>query len=130
MADYLPRYKPGETVTYTASAAITAGQMVEITGNDTVGPAGANSTKWVGVAAFDAANGDRVSVHSGGIQKLTTSGTVTAGDLVVCAAAGVVSTLAAVTTPTAADVTNTRAIVGVAKNGATTGLVIDVQLDR
>jgi hypothetical protein len=64
--------------------------------------------------------------NTGGVQKLVASGTVTAGDLVVCAAAGQVSTLAAVTTPTAADVTNTRAIVGVALTTATNGNIVDV----
>jgi sulfate adenylyltransferase subunit 1 (EFTu-like GTPase family) len=81
MADYLPRYKPGESITSQASGTIA-------------------------------------------------SGTVTAGDIVVCAASGQVSTLAAVTTPTAADVTSTRAIVGVALTTATTGNIVDVQMDR
>lgn len=130
MADYLPRYKPGETVTLQASGTITAGQMVAVSGSGTVAAAGANALNWVGVAAFDAVSGDKVTIHCGGVQKLTTSGTVTAGDLVVCGAAGVVSTLAAVTTPTAADVTNTRAIVGIALTTAATGLIVDVQMDR
>lgn len=130
MADYMPRYQPGTAYTQVASATITAGQMLENTGVNTVGPAGANSTKWIGVAGHDAASGAKVTVLTGGVQKLTTSGTVTAGDIVVCGAAGVVSTLAAVTTPTPADVTNTRAIVGIALTTATTGLIVDVQMER
>jgi hypothetical protein len=78
------------------------------------------------VAAFDAAVGDLVTILGGGVQELVTTGTVTAGDVVVPAAAGTVSTLAAVTTPTAADVTNTRAILGVALTTATTGLKVQV----
>lgn len=130
MGDYLPRYKPGESVNSTASATIVGGNMLAVTASGTVGPAGANALNWVGVAAFDAASGSRVMYHTGGVQKLTTSGTVTAGDIVVCAAAGAVSTLAAVTTPTAADVTNTRAIVGIALTTATTGLIVDVQMEK
>jgi sulfate adenylyltransferase subunit 1 (EFTu-like GTPase family) len=69
-------------------------------------------------------------VYCDGVQELVTTGTVTAGDLVVAATAGTVSTLAAVTTPTAADVTNSRAIVGVALTTATTGLKVQVKLAR
>lgn len=130
MSDYLPRFKPGESITSQASATITGGQLVAVSGSGTVGVAGANATNWVGAAAFDVASGDKLTIHCGGVQKLTASGTVTAGDLVVCAAAGAVSTLAAVTSPTAADVTNTRAIVGIALTTATTGNVVDVQMDR
>jgi hypothetical protein len=130
MAEYLPLYEEGQAVTSQASATITAGQMVAVSGNGTVGPAGANSTAWVGVAAFDAVSGDKVTYYSGGVQRPITSGTVTAGDLVVCAASGAVSTLAAVTTPTAADVTNTRAIIGVALTTATTGLAVEVKFER
>lgn len=130
MADYLPLYKPGQTITRSASAAITGGQVVAVSGSGTVAPAGANALNWIGVAAFDAASGDNVTIHAGGVQRPITSGTVTAGDLVVCGAAGVVSTLAAVSTPTAADVTNSRAIVGVALSTATTGLPVEVQFVR
>jgi hypothetical protein len=130
MADYLPRYKPGESITSQASGTITAGQVVAVSGSGTVATAGANALNWLGVAAFDAVSGDKLTIHAGGVQKLTASGTVTAGDIVVCAASGQVSTLAAVTTPTAADVTSTRAIVGVALTTATTGNIVDVQMDR
>jgi hypothetical protein len=130
MPDYSPRYKPGESVPSTASATIVGGNVVAVSGTGTVGPAGANALNWVGVAAFDALTGARVMYNTGGVQKLVASGTVTAGDLVVCAAAGQVSTLAAVTTPTPADVTNTRAIVGVALTTATNGNIVDVQMEK
>lgn len=128
--EYLPVFKPGQAVTLKASAAITGGQVVAVTGVGTVGPAGANAANWVGVASNDAAINDNVTIYSGGVQSVTASGTVTAGDIVVCAAAGAVSTLAAVTTPTAADVTNTRGIVGVALSTATNGNKVRVQFDR
>jgi hypothetical protein len=123
MAEFLPKYKPGQSWTSTASATITAGQLLAVSGSGTVGPAGANSVSWVGVAAFDAASAEKVTVYSGGIAVLTASGAITAGAQVVPAASGAVSALAAVTSPTAADVTNSRAIVGVALTTAASNLV-------
>lgn len=115
MAEYLPVYKPGQALTLKASAAITAGQIVEVTGAGTVGPAGADSVKWVGVAAFDAATNDNVTIYAGGVQAPVASGTVTAGDLVVCAADGeVVSDATPATAP---------ALVGVALSTATDAAV-------
>lgn len=128
--EYVPVFKPGQAITLKASAPITGGQIVVVTGVGTVGPADANAVNWIGVASNDAATNDNVTIYADGVQSVTTSGTVTAGDLVVCAAAGAVSTLAAVTTPTAADVTNTRGIVGVALSTATTGLKVRVKFDR
>jgi hypothetical protein len=130
MAEYLPIRTPGDAIVATASATITGGVLVAVSGNGTVATAGANAANWVGVAAFDVVSGDSLTVYSGGVQELTASGTVTAGDLVVAAASGQVSTLAAVTTPTAADVTNTRAIVGVALTTATTGNKVRVKFER
>lgn len=128
--EYLPVFKPGQAITLKASAAIAGGQIVAVTGVGTVGPAGANAVNWIGVASNDAEINDNVTIYADGVQSVTTSGTVTAGDVVVCAADGAVSTLAAVTTPTAADVTNTRGIVGVAISTATTGLKVRVKFDR
>lgn len=130
MAEYLPIYKPGQALTLKASAAITGRQVVAVSGSGTVAPAGANSTAVVGVAAFDAATNDNVTIFAGGVQAVTASGAITAGDLVVSAAGGQVSTLAAVTTPTAADVTNTRAIIGTALTTAANGAVVRVQFAR
>ena len=50
MADYLPKFKPGQSVTFTASAEVIGGRLVVITGDRTVGPAGADSSAVVGVA--------------------------------------------------------------------------------
>lgn len=130
MAEYLPLHKPGQAITRQASATITGGQLLAVTGAGTVGPAGANAVNWLGVAAADTASGDNVTVYTGGVQRLTASGTVTAGDQVVPAAAGQVSTLAVVTTPTPSDVTNTRALVGVALNTATNGNLVEVFVIR
>ncbi|WP_031165963.1 capsid cement protein [Streptosporangium roseum] len=124
MGDYIPVYTPGEAYGMTASAAITGGQQVEVTGSGTVGPAAADSLKVIGVAAFDAASGARVTVWSSHVVHEVTNGsgaTITAGDLLSAAASGGVKGLAVVTTPTAADVTNTRGCIGVAITTAANG---------
>lgn len=131
MSDYLPLFKPGQAVTSQASAAIIGGKMVAVSGSGTVATAGANADDWVGVAAYDvAASGDQVTIHSGGVQRLTASGAITAGDLVVCGALGTVAKLAVVTTPTAADVTNTRAIVGIALTTAADAALVEIKMER
>lgn len=121
MADYLPTFKPGQAITLKASATITGGQLVEVTGAGTVGPAGLNSTKVVGVAGFDAATNDNVVIYSGGVQHCTASGTVTAGDMVTAAASGAVVTNA---TPGAGTQ------VGIALSTATTGNDVRIQFNR
>lgn len=97
MADYLPKFKPGEAVTFTASAAVTGGRLVVVTGDRTVGPAGADSAAVVGVAAFDAASGEPVTVftRAGGVQRLTASAAIAAGARVISASAGKVATIGA-----------------------------------
>ncbi len=130
MAEYLPILSPGQSLTLKASATITGRQVVAVSGSGTVAPAGANSTAVVGVAAFDAVLNDNVTIFAGGVQAVTASGAITAGDLIVSAAAGQVSSLAAVTTPTAADVTNTRAVIGIALTTAVNGAVVRVQFAR
>lgn len=130
MPEYIPLFAPGRALTRTASAAITGGQLLGITGTGTVAPTTAAQSSWVGVAGYDAAVNDSVTIYSNGVQRLTASGAITAGDSVVAAAAGQVSTLAPVTTPTAADVTSTRAIVGTALTSAASGAVVEIQMDR
>lgn len=121
MADYLPLFKPGQAITRRASAAITGGQMVVVTGNGTVGPSAGASAAFVGVAAQDVANGDDVTVFSGGVQRPLASGAITAGDIVVTAASGRVVTNAA---PGAGQQ------VGVALSTATDGNAVDVAFVR
>jgi hypothetical protein len=84
-------------ITFQASTAVTGGRLVEITGNGTVGPAGAASTKVIGVAATDAAAGAKVQVWPlpGVVHEVTASGAVAAGDGLAAGAAGVVSTIGA-----------------------------------
>lgn len=101
MVDYLPKFKPGQAVTFTASANVTGGRLVEVTGNRTVGPAGADAADVVGVAAFDALSGDTVTVYTraGGVHALTASGAIAAGAKVSSAAAGKIQTQGATTNP-------------------------------
>lgn len=123
MADFLPYFKPGQSWTATTSGAVTGGKLLAVSGDGTVAHAGANSVAVVGVAAFDAASGAKVTVYSPKVAVLVSSGTITAGDQVVAGAAGVVTSLASVTTPTAGDVSGTRAIVGVALTTASSNSV-------
>lgn len=93
MPDYTPRFKPGSTITSTASTAITGGQLLAVSGDNTVAPAGAGSAACVGHAAHDAASGARVTVHTPGraVQVATASGAVTAGAPLKSAANGQVA---------------------------------------
>jgi hypothetical protein len=101
MADYLPKFKPGQAVTFKASAAVTGGRLVAATGDRTVGPAAADSAAVVGVAGFDAAIGEDVTVftRAGGVQSLTASAAIAAGAKVSSAAAGKIQTIGATTNP-------------------------------
>lgn len=101
MADYLPKFKPGQAVTFTASADVTGGRLVAVTGNRTVGPAGADSAAVVGVAGFDAKAGERVTVftRAGGVQQLTANGAIVAGVKVSSATAGKIQTLGTTVNP-------------------------------
>jgi hypothetical protein len=130
MSDYIPIYEGCVPSTHTTSAAVVGGKLVAVSGDGTVAHAGANAGNWVGAAAFDAASGARVTVHRSGIQSLVASGAITAGDLVVCGATGTVASLAAVTTPTAADVTNSRGVVGVALTTAADTAAVRVLMAR
>ncbi len=123
MADFLPRFKPGQSWTAITSANVTGGKLLEVSGDGTVAHAGANSIAVVGVAAFDASSGDAVTVYSPKVAVLVSSGVITAGSQVVAGAAGVVTALAAVSTPTAGDVTGSRAVVGVALTTAASNAV-------
>lgn len=98
MADYTAVFANGTApITLQASATVTGGRLVEVTGNSTVGPAGAASTKVVGVAAYDAATGVKVDVWPlpGVVHEATASGAIAAGDGLIAGAAGVVSTIGA-----------------------------------
>lgn len=91
MAVYAPNTFPAERKTYTAGAAITAGQVVYLSAANTVSPTAGANAAWVGVAAFDAASGAQVTVYREGTHTVAASGAIAAGALVCSAAAGAVS---------------------------------------
>ena len=91
MADYLPKFHEGVAITLAASAAVTGGQLVAVSGDGTIAPAGADSAAVVGVAGFDVLDGDRVNVYRHGVQRLAAADAITAGAAVAAAASGQVS---------------------------------------
>ncbi|UFU03444.1 DUF2190 family protein [Ruania suaedae] len=97
MAQYLPLFRPGDTVTFSVTTAVVGGQPVEVgTIDRSVAPAAAASAKVVGVPGHDAAVGEKVTVEVGKpIHLLTASGAVTRGDRLEIADSGAVSTLSA-----------------------------------
>jgi hypothetical protein len=101
MADYLPRFTPGKAVTFAATADVIGGRLVAVTGNRTVGPAGADVAVVVGVAGFDALAGENVTVYTRptGVQQLVASGAIVAGAKVISAAAGKIATAGAGVNP-------------------------------
>ena len=117
MADYLPKLS-GASATFTASADVIGGRLVSVAGTRLVSVAGADSAAVVGVAAFDVATGDPVTVYTrpAGVHSLVASGAIEAGAKVTADAAGKVQTVAALLNP-----------IGVALEAATADLdVIDV----
>lgn len=89
MGDHLLKFKPGHSVTFGATTAVVGGNVVEVTGDRKVGVAGAASTKAIGTAGHDAANGDNVVVHlSGPVDTMVAAAAIAAGVNVEAAAAG------------------------------------------
>lgn len=96
MADYTPVSAGGaKPFTKTASATVVGGQLLEATTASSVGPAGAASTKVLGVAAFDTASGSRVTVWplNNVEHEITSTGTIAVGDGIAAGAAGVAATV-------------------------------------
>lgn len=121
MAEHIAHFKPGAAVTFTTTAVVSGGQLLAVSGNRTVAPAGAGSSAWIGVAAFDAASGAKVTVESGGVHELASTGAIAAGANVIAGAAGVVVTIGAET--------DYSKIVGVAVSAAASNKVL-VKLAR
>lgn len=94
MAQYLPMFRPGDTVTFNVTADVTGGQPVEVGASDwSVAPAAAGSVKYVGVAGHDAKIGDKVTVEVGKpIHELIASAVIARGAKVEAAGSGKVRT--------------------------------------
>ncbi len=95
MADVTHLFEPASVgITFTADAAITAGQVVYVSGDRLVTPTSGVSKAVIGVAAHDAADTEKVLVLVGGVVKVTAGGTIAAGGLVTSAADGEVAAIA------------------------------------
>jgi hypothetical protein len=95
MSDYTPVYENGSLpYTMTASAAVTGGQVLVVTGIGTVGPSAGASGVVAGVAAHDAATNARVSVWPlpGLVHESVTPAGTTAGLSLSSSTAGGVDT--------------------------------------
>lgn len=94
MGEYEPKYRYAEAITGTASATITGKQLLVVSGNNQVGPAGADAANVIGVAAHDAASGARVTYFPRGKVHISTAASggngVTAGGNVFSATGGTV----------------------------------------
>lgn len=123
MAEYLPLHQPGKAITRAASGTIAAGNLVSVSGSGTVAQGAAADATWLGVAAFDAASGDNVTVYCEGVQRLVAgSGGVTAGQYVHAGATGTVIAHTNGTTD--------YLIVGLALTTATATNLVEVSLLR
>jgi hypothetical protein len=96
MADYAPVNGAdlGDTLTYTAGAAITGGQLLYFTAADTVTPTAGATLNIAGIAGHDAASGAPVTVHCGaGVihETQTTASAVAPGALIQSAAGGLIT---------------------------------------
>ena len=142
--DYVPLFLPGCSVTCVAGAAITAGQVVSVTGgtltpgtpplftpvvttgtpnsatvSPTVAPTTGATAEQVGVASNTVPSGGTVAVWFDGVHTLATASTIAAGDPVTAAASGGVADLG---TP-ATDVADAE-IIGHAWSANLDGVVI------
>jgi len=140
MADYTPIIVRGAAFTTTASGTLAGGDLVVVSGSDTVAKAGANALGVIGVAGHDAVTGQQVTVYANKpIHKGIASGAITAGNQLVSAsgaagrnvaAAGVVATQISAS-PTEAEIetalTTARSIIGVALTTAADGAVVKWQ---
>lgn len=93
MGQSIHKFRPGETVTCHAAAALTGGRFVRITaapngGNPTVNVPAAGG-RVLGIAAQDAASGAKVAVLvAGGLTEVEAGATLAAADLVEANASG------------------------------------------
>jgi hypothetical protein len=146
VGDYSPVALPGQTFTFQASTVLVGGDLVEVTGNNTVGKIGTLASRlFIGVANHDAASGAKVTITlAHPIHESLADGTVAAGDQLTSTntANRQVKTLAAAAlnvdvtaAPSEASieafnpaintaVNNARAVIGVAISGGTDNTLV------
>lgn len=133
----------GRSITGLATAGITGGRFVVISGaketGDTgggalrVATAGANPDRVLGVSAHDAAAGERLPVYVDGEHNVTAGAAITAGQLLTSDGTGsAVPYVAATVDPTATtpQPVPPRAPVGIALDDAAAGAQVPVSLLR
>lgn len=100
-------------------AEVTAGQLVKITGDESVSPATAGTDVVVGVAMFDGVAGDKITVElfCKGVVELVAGGTVTAG-----------AEVAATTGGTVLDAEAENSVFGVALNGGALDSLVKIMV--
>jgi hypothetical protein len=109
-------YQLGPKVTVTAAEAITANRFVAANGTHTV------DIRGIGVALFDTASGDPITVQCSGIAVVEAGGTIAAGAYVSMDADGKAVSL------TYDNVNDAIKICGVAMDAATDGTFLRVML--
>ncbi|RFZ11191.1 hypothetical protein DSM43518_02031 [Mycobacterium marinum] len=122
MAEHIPHYFPGDRLPRTTSAAVTGGQVLIVSGNDTVAPIAAPNEAWLGVAAHDADNGATVVVYTEGVHEVPASGAIAAGKPVIGATGGAVAAFTNATD-------EPEEIIGTALSAAANSLVL-IKLGR
>lgn len=119
MGDYTPVTLPGKVYTFPAAASIKGGDILVI-GASGVSPITAQAnpqTSVIGVACNDTSSGGRVTtIMPGVVHESIADGAITAGDQLVTAANAnrQVRTAPAAAVAGAQDMSNTRAIIGIA----------------
>jgi len=90
--DYYPEedglVAEGAIFSYTAGEALEANRVVYLSGATTVMETDGEDTRVIGVTAVKVDSGEKVSVYSEGIVKVTAAGSITAGASVKSAASG------------------------------------------
>lgn len=116
MAQYLPAFRPGDTVTFEVTTPVTGGHPVQVGSIDrSVAPAATASTTYVGVAGHDAAIGDKVTVEIGKpVHLLVAAGAVALGAQVEAAGGGKIQTA------------TTGTVIGLALTAAVDGASVQV----
>jgi hypothetical protein len=113
-------FSPGDRVTCTSSGSTTGGNLVKLVGNRIVSPT-ASGDRASGVALYNAADTEKVTVAYEGVWPLKAATTITAGQLVVATGSGQVTPITG--TATAGDL-----LVGEALEGINSGASGPVRL--
>lgn len=120
MADSTPVFIPGTAQTLQASAPVSGGDLVVLSGASTVARAGTNAAvNYIGVAGHDAGTGSKVTVHIlKAVFDSVADGTITAGDQLTTTATGSRQVKSLVASAQDVGASPTQATINSAINGA------------